>query len=441
MSKKNTIILIYPRIDYEENYKFSWTPFSVLALAATLKRSGFNPVIIDQNRCSNEEVVKKIEVYVEDVMFIGFSVMTGGGQIGHALEMAQLIREREPSLTLVWGGPHVSAMPKQTAKHDLVDIAVVGQGDITICELASAFRNGTSLDLVNGICVKSTSGNVVQTDVRRLVSKNDLPGYPWDLVDINSYVQNDITINTRTLGYVSSQGCPYRCKFCYEYGTYNAWWSGFDAERIISDVKDLMVAHSLNGVKFYDADFFVKPSRIEQFCKGILSNGLDLKWAGSANPNDILRFERRSPNLLELIRGTGCTRLLMGMESGSNKILQLINKQTTVIDLKNVIRILTHHDFIGSFTFIVGFPGETFEDLQETLKLVDHIHHISAKHETRLHIFAPYPGTPLFDLSIKHGFVPHDSFEKWSTYNYYQPQTPWLDPKIVDTVKSYTKLH
>ena len=441
MNDKNSVLLIYPKIGYHENYKFSWMPFSLLALASTLLEAEFNPVIIDQNRCSFDEIIKQVEEYIHDAIFVGLSVMTGGGQIEHALRIADHIRKIAPTIPLVWGGPHVSAMPKQSALHRLVDIAVIGQGEVTVLELAKLLRNGQPIESVDGICAKSSSSSIFCTKARKLTQKGMLPPYPWHIIDLEPYIQNDTTINTRTLGYISSQGCPYRCKFCYEYGTYNAWWSGFDASRILRDLINLKSLYDINGVKFYDADFFVRPTRVEAFCKGILNGKADLKWAGSANPHDILRLQRLKPHILRLVRDTNCTRILMGLESGSNRTLELINKHISVKELKHVVEIMTSYDFMGSFTFIVGFPGESIEDLNMTLELVEFVHKSSDKHETRLHIFAPYPGTPLYDLSIRYGFIPPKRLEEWSNYNYYMPQTPWTDKRIVDIVKKYTKLH
>ena len=89
----------------------------------------------------------------------------------------------------------------------------------------------------------------------------------------------------------------------------------------------------------------------------------------------------------------------------------------------------------------MGFPGETANDLQDTLDLVDYVHTISDRHESRIHIFAPYPGTPLYETALTYGFKPYNEFQEWSDYNYYQPQTPWLDPEIVRIVQEYTRMH
>jgi radical SAM superfamily enzyme YgiQ (UPF0313 family) len=260
-------------------------------------------------------------------------------------------------------------------------------------------------------------------------------------LDTSHYIHQDVTINTKTFGYVSSQGCPYRCRFCYEFGTYKAWWSGFKADTLIHDIQCLRDQYHINGVKFYDADFFVNSNRVNDFCHQIKKEEWSIKWAGSAHPNDILRLYKRKPELFNLIKETNCTRILIGMESGCDKILELIDKRVTSKQLQEVVQIITDYDIIGSFTFIVGFPGETVSDLQYTLKLIEYIHTLSEHHETRIHIFAPYPGTPLYKMSIKNGFTPIAEFQEWADYNYYQPQTPWLDRDIVNIVREYTKMH
>lgn len=439
---KNKIVLVYPKIDYEENYKYSWTPFSLLSLAGVLLENDFIPIIFDQNIDTVSDWISEIETQMNEVLCIGFSIMTGGGQIKHALTLAKTIKSEYPEIPLIWGGPHVSVMPHQTANHSLVDIAVVGQGEKTLVDIARALARGVKTNEIKGVVVGERTNSEHQPVLHnKLIRKNAMPNYPWHLLQMESYIRNDVTINNRTLGYISSQGCPYRCSFCYEFGTYNGWWSGFKAPKIISDIVHLVDDYAINGVKFYDADFFVNPRRVSEFCDGLIEKKLGIFWAGSANPHDILRLENRFSNLLEKIKSTNCTRILMGLESGSDKILKFINKDITVEDLKKVVIKLTNYEFIGSFTFIVGFPGETKDDLQQTFKLIDYIHSKSDLHETRLHIFAPYPGTPLFNVAIDYGFIAPKKLEEWSDYNYYQPQTPWVDAQMVDVLKNYTKMH
>lgn len=437
---KSSVILIFPKIDYEENYKHSWTPFSILSLAGVLETKNLNPILVDQNSEPNVDWFGRIEPHLDDALCVGFSIMTGGGQIGHAIELAAEIREAYPEVPLVWGGPHVSALPEQTAKHRLVDIAVVGQGDEALAEIALALQAGEPLRNIPGIYL-STNNTIHVTELRPFVRKDNLPMYPWHLVDPADYIRNDVTINSRTFGYVSSQGCPYRCKFCYEFGAYNAWWSGFEARRLFNDIKNLVNNYDINGIKFYDADFFVKHSRVKNFCSLLDTHDLKINWAGSANPNDILRMWKQDPSLLKLMQSTNCTRILMGMESGSNRMLELIDKMVTSERLYRVVDILTEYNFIGSFTFIVGFPGESVDDLNETIRLLDYIHSASEKHESRMHIFAPYPGTPLFATSLEYGFEAPSRLDDWSNYNYYQPQTPWVSADIIDIVTEYTRMH
>lgn len=281
-----------------------------------------------------------------------------------------------------------------------MDIVVAGQGDIALAEIAEKLQEGVSPENLSGVYVKGHTDHTNLALQRSFVRKENLPSYPWHLVQPDLYIREDGNINTRTFGYVSSQGCPYRCRFCYEFSTYNAWWSGFDSHRILDDIEHLVRDIQINGLKFYDADFFVNMNRVESFCRGLQERQLPVKWAGSANPNDFLRMQARKPQLLDLLKETNCTRILMGLESGSSRMLELIDKRVTPAQLRKVVQIITDCGMIGSFTFIVGFPSETIEELQATLNLMDYIHDLGARHETRVHIFAPYPGTPLFEMAV-----------------------------------------
>ena len=135
--------------------------------------------------------------------------------------------------------------------------------------------------------------------------------------------------------------------------------------------------------------------------------------------------------------------LHLPVQSGSDRVLALMKRGYTALEFKDKIRRLraVRPDISISSDFIIGFPGETVDELQATLDLVSFVHSVSPRHETRMHMFAPYPGTPLYETSIAHGFEPPTRLEQWSQYNYYQPQTPWVSDDVAELVRQYTRMH
>lgn len=437
--RRSTVILAYPKIDHEKDYTYFWMPFSLLTIAKPIIDQQLAEVVIfDGNQQGIDAWERLLDDHLDDALCIGVSVMTGGGQIAHALEMVRAAKRRDQCPPVVFGGPHVNVLAEQTVDHELVDIALVGPGQNSMPALIQA--------LVGESRLEDTPGALFWRD-KELVRGPTNPArtgvlgdYPWHLIDVASYIRDDPTIATRTLNYVSSQGCVYKCQFCYEL-TYQRKYSAMEAHSMIHDVISLQERYGLNGVKFYDADWFVNLRRAGSFCDELIERDLDLSWAASINPNDVLKARRSGLNLLEKLEASGCKRLLMGVESGSDRVLRdVIRKEITRAQIIDVASNIADHGILGSYTFIVGFPGETPAEQEETYSLMEELRALSPRPETRVHLFAPYPGTPLFEASVQAGYQPPTALEHWAHYDYYDSQTPWTDSETVRRARSNTQM-
>lgn len=431
---KQTVVLYYPKICYEKNYKFSWSPLSLLAISKLLNRNEFKIIIIDGN--SNKNYENLIKDNIEDCICVGISIMTGGGQIEDGLLFVE--RFIKSNIPVVFGGPHPTSLPEETIKNNLVDIVVRGQGEFTFNELVNSLARNLSLENILGISYKR-NGNVIHNSERRIISDlNALPDMPWELINIENYIRNDETINTRTFNLLSSYGCPFNCKFCYEVAAYQRKWACLNAERILKEISMLVLRYQINGIKFYDANFFIDTRRVIEFARGLIEKNLSIKWAASAHNKNLLKFDDKD---FGIIRDSGCTRILIGAESGSEMILKYIDKRTLPQETLEVAKRCDKFNIIASFTFITGFPNEIDSEIAKTETLIKEIRNRFPQHEIRIHIWAPFPGTSLYNEAIKNGFIPPTSLEKWSNYNYYEPQTPWLTQKSKDMVYQYTYQH
>jgi radical SAM superfamily enzyme YgiQ (UPF0313 family) len=141
---------------------------------------------------------------------------------------------------------------------------------------------------------------------------------------------------------------------------------------------------------------------------------------------------------LGLFKRSGCQRLLVGAESGSQKILELIDKKTTVEDILEFARMCKKYGFIGVFSFMVGFPDQPIEeDFNKTFDIVTKIMKIYDRHEVLVFFYSPYPGTPLFELSVKRGFNAPKSLEAWSNFDLQSAHTPWINRGKYEKIISF----
>ncbi len=428
-----TIALIHPKIFFEDNYPCSWIPFSILSIGSSLPKDKYDVCLFDENCMARSTIFERLAN--KDILMVGISIMTGGGQISNALEISEKMRNEHPEAKIVFGGPHVNVLPEQTVENALVDYAVCGMGQECLPALAECIESGKPVDDIPGIYYKK--GRTVICPFKRRACVSTLTPYDFSLIDPKLYIKFDSTISDSTLNYIASQGCPYGCSFCYEC-SYGRKYYNMRSEFVKRDIALYAEEFGVNGIKFYDADFFVNNA----ICDEIIStlSEYDLRWAASVHPNDILRNQTGASNvLLNSISKSNCTRLLMGMESGSNRILnEVIDKKARAEDYLLIAKSIAEYGIIGSYTFMVGFPGETDDERNSTFELVQQLRELDAMIETKVHIYLPYPGTPLFKQSVALGHKPPERLEDWSDYNYYKSMTPWTDVRLEEKIAEYT---
>ena len=432
---KQKVVLVHPKTLHERNYRNFWITYSVLSIGSQLTNNGYDVKIIDNNfeQRSPNEIVS--ELTRPDL--VGVSTMIGH-QISEGLDFAAKIKERFPRTTTVFGGSAPTILPEQFLGSDYVDIVVRGQGEQTSLETAEALKEKKGLENISGISYKNNDRKAVHNNPRTPISRDFFAAYNYLLVDPKDYIRSDEHISNRVLNHVSSQGCPFGCGFCSEVVLYNKKWSSESLERMMQEVRELVEIHKADGIKFYDANFFVNKKRALSFAEKVKKRGWNIQWAASAHPKNLLVLNNDE---LRTISESGCSRILIGAESGNNEELKYINKDMTTEDVLEIARRLGSVGIHGSFTVIVGYPGFPEENIARTLDFGRKIASISQLHEIKAHIYAPYPGTPLYQDAIRQGFVDPKTLDDWANYDYYEVQTPWLRSEVTQQIRDFNLNH
>jgi len=412
-----SVTLFYPDTGTRE---IALPPFSLLAIGSCLETKGFHVKIIDAR--VDRDYREKICNTSSNSFFFGVSSMTGP-QIKGGLEAAKLVRGKSSQIPIVWGGFHPTFLPIQALKHPLVDIVVKGQGEVTALELAERLEAQRDLEDVKGILYKK-NGRIIATEERSIEDMNNFPPMNYGLVDVEKYIVHDVS--PRTVAYFSSRGCVHRCGFCAISKFYGRQWSGLKPERVVNEIENLLESFRIDGIKFLDDNFFVDRNRVKQICNLLVERGLDIKWNASARCDYICSF---NSNMLAAMRKSGCHTIEFGAESGSEKILNLISKDITVKDILTSAKICRQYGFIAAYSFMMGFPTETQNDLKETMKLMDQLQEMLPAIEMNMFIYTPYPATPLYDLAIQNRFKPPENLEEWSRFTHNNVVVPWLNGK------------
>lgn len=363
------------------------------------------------------------------------SAMTGK-PIHYALEVSKIVRENS-EVPIIWGGIHPTLLPMQTLEHPLIDAVVQGDGEVTLYETLKALEEGRSFHGIHGLHFKE-NGKLIENPKRSPTDLNSLPDEipPYDLVDFKKYKRAGFTETSFSI--LTSSGCPHRCTFCHVPAT-DSKWIPEGVDRTMRHIKYIMDKYNPDYLYINDNDFFVNLKRAEALFTEMKKEKIDVVVGFRGTRIDEL--VRADHKLFSLMEDIGVRELHIGVESGSQRILDYIKKDIKVDDVISVNKKLLKHPKIRpSYNFFTGVPGETEHDLDLTtrlaLKLLRENPYAQISSMTE---FAPYPGTELYDIAIEYGYQPPKRLEEWADLD---PGTaakkcPWINEerkKLMDVL-------
>jgi anaerobic magnesium-protoporphyrin IX monomethyl ester cyclase len=406
-------------------------PNSLLSLCDPLIEAGFNPRIIDTALEGWSDVV------LDDPLFVGFSIYTDSN-IAIALKIAAMVRQKHPDVPLVWGGSHAITIPDQTARHPLVDFVCYGEGETAVVELARALSEGKrSFEQVRGFIWKDHNGVCVKNAPSPNVELDRLQVYPYDVLNQDAY-----NLKNGKVYYEASRGCTYSCRFCsYDHSS----WRYRSAQRVIEDLVKIDKKFSPEEIQIIDANHFMKLDWVQEIWSEKKKRGLPFRWETNCRFDTLSRMDDR---VLDTIAQSGCYQLRLGAESGSQKILDYLNKGITVGQILTGIRRCREHKIDPLISFMIGYPHEDDRDVEATVSLIDTIRkEFPEAGINGLYQFQPYPNSKIYDDIRKEFTIPEpESLEGWARYQIFEMHRsafPWLDDRryrrcqLLNSIVSY----
>jgi len=441
MNNAADVILIYPKTGMDFGSTVA-PPHSLLAIAAPLDKEGYRIKIIDQ-RIDRKWQVHLIEALKAKPICVGISTMTGI-HIKFAIEVARVIRSyTDGKIPIVWGGPHPSILPEQTLQNEYVDIVCIGEGEISFLELVKALEIKGSLLGIKGIAFKDGS-QIIKNPPVPLIDIEQLLPVPWHLVNVEDYIHTDMYLkkSSRTLDIgQTSRGCPFNCGFCCSASLRMRKWRAMSVQRSLDLIIDPIKKFKLNGIWIRDDEFYIDRERVNKICEGIIRENLNICWYTSGTRVDV--FNKATDEQIDLLKRSGAYVLKYGAESGSDRILKLMNKGITVQDTIKANLKAKKHGIIPAFSLMVAFPTETAEERNKTIELMFRLRkeNPSAQFEA-IATYTALPGTPLYDFARQNGLKPPATLEGWVEWNFidYDLQgnrIPWFnyrDRKIIGNI-------
>ena len=411
-----------------EKGRYVHFPLGILYLAASLQENGFEPRLVDLR------VQDFTPADLDGALYLGVSHMTGSMQIPPALACAEISQSK--GVPVVFGGAHASMLLEQTAAHPLVDIAVKGEGEEVVVEIAEHFQGKRELRSIKGIAYKEDSGRVVTTGDRKPPLFDKVTSLPYDLLPMEKYLPSKIDF-----GYQSSRGCPHRCAFCAEVALYPKTWRAKSAKVVVGEIEEIIERFHPKRIFFYDSNFFCSKKRVEEFCNLIIERGIKTTFYGECRFD---YFHKYTPEFLGLIKRAGFNENLFGGESGSDATLAFIKKDITTDQILKSIKMCKEVGLKSFTSFMIGFPGETDEEMMKTLDIYDKIMAIDpvGAKINGMFVYTPFPGTELFETVVREwGYVPPRTLDEWGKLELYDSSNiTWLDDKKKQRVQTISAL-
>ncbi|HWB86673.1 MAG TPA: radical SAM protein [Bryobacteraceae bacterium] len=410
-SKK--IVFFFPAFSSQE----ATAPLGILAVSTPLLRAGYEVRLIDSTITPNFH--KRVLEELSDALCLAVSLVTGP-MIRETAALAKAAKQMYPDLPVVLGGWHPSLLPHQTLAAEYVDVVMNGQGEDAMLEIVQRIEQGESFDGIDGVGYKK-DGRLIFNRPRALKPISELPPKAYQLADFDAYQR---VCGRRWAMYVSSLACPFNCSYCTNQGVYGRKWNALEPEQVAEETTDLVSRYNLQLLWIVDDNFLVDRERALLIAEGICRRGVSFEWSIQASTNLVSRF---SVDELKLLRRSGLTQVSQGADSGSARVLALMNKKFQKIETIYMAAEKLHQaDIRPSFNMIFAYPGERDEDRKESIRLIMDICRKYPGAEFWTNIFTPYPGSPIMDRSAELGLEMPKTFEGWSDFFPRYTVLPWL---------------
>jgi len=405
-------------------------PLGLAYLASSLREAGHRPVIIDAigerpeqtvpiddklmlRGLTFEEICERIPPESD---LIGISGMFSSEWV-QIRQLVNLIGDRFPDKTLICGGEHFSAVPELSLKScSSVDAVVLGEGEETLVELADRLSDGTEWSDVRGLVLRTEHGGFVRTEARpRIRQLDDIPPPAWDLVPLSNYLESGLSYGVNrgpAMPLLASRGCPFQCTFCSNPSMWGTRWLARSPEKVIDEIEEYVGLYQIANVDFCDPTAVVRKDWIMAFCRGLVDRGLNVTWQLPSGT----RTEAIDSEVAEWMYRAGCRNLNYAPESGSVSTLKRIKKKVNLDSLSDSLQGAVQAGLNVKLNIVLGFPEDSHADVWRTIGLLVKLSWLGA-HDVSAGVFAPYPGSELYDELVAAGQIDHsDAF--WNKLAY-----------------------
>lgn len=389
-----------------------FTPYELLSVGGIIRKKLSKEIFLIDAIADNlaiDGVIDKLNKLEPDVIVC----ITGFECFSDDIIAIKAVKSAFQHSIIMLIGHYPTLFPEKTLKASGADFIIHGEPDLSIIELISTIETGEDISKVNGVSyIKNTIFYSLYNNTR-ISNINELPLPAHDLLYSDSYSEPLLTKPYAVIQ--SARGCPYQCNFCVK--SFGSKLTEKSPERIIEEIESLVKFRKIKSFRFTDDTFSLNPNRVIAICKKMVESKLNyLEWVC------LSRVDTINEEMLYWMNKAGCKRIYFGVESGSKKILDLLNKKTNLEEALKMLLLTKKFNIQTSGFFMIGVPGETIEDIDLSIDFA-----IKAKLDfIAIGKFTPYPGTSFFDKykdKINFNIYPYSltlNSSEQDTYEYFE---------------------
>jgi anaerobic magnesium-protoporphyrin IX monomethyl ester cyclase len=416
---------------YNPQAVFYTMPLALVAVGSHLDPERYEVVIVDARL--EKDPAAALRAQLDGALCLGVTVLTGS-PIDDAVRASRAAKAYRSDLPVIWGGWHPSMFGRECLDEPSVDVTVQAQGEVTfheICDRLAAGEPVQALDGCLGCTYRTADGEKRQNLPRSLMDINGLRPHDYHLLPVERYYELK---GKPQLDYISSQGCAFRCAFCADPFVYNRKWVGLAPERMGEEIEDLWRRYRFDDLSFQDETYFTYAPRVEAVADEFLRRGLRITWAATMRAD---QGDRLSEEAMAKCKRSGLRRVIIGVESGSQEMMDHIKKDIKLEQVFLSAEKCRRHGVKVIFPFIIGFPGETGASVRASLDMAKRLRAMSPEFETPIFYFKPYPGSSLTDDAVRDGYTLPCSLDEWSRFDIYGSAGPWVSPEVYRKVERF----
>lgn len=425
-SKEMDILFVYPPISVNERYGNkrlgkvggNLPPLGIAYIASYLRDAGFKVGIIDGPAydLTQEEILDKIKELKPRA--IGFSAITSN--FHRAIMLAEKVKELFPDILTLVGGHHASILPAEVLKENsCFDISVFGEGEETTLELLKKFKgndydskrflgNTGSLGRISGIAFRDSGVVKISEPRAPIANLDDLPFPAWDLLPMDRYIPlPNQYLNKPIIHMVAIRGCAFQCSFCSNNHVFGRKLRAISPRRLVEIIKYAKTKFGTREVSFWDDSMTTNKQWLNSFCEEMMKENMGITWTCYSRVDTVDR------EALKIMKKAGCWNIFYGFESGNQELLNIIDKNITLEDIRNAVKWTKEAGIEVRASFMIALPGETPEMAKKTIDFALSLDIDYAQFS----ITTPFPRTRLYEDAEKYGTVVKD----FSKYNLWEP--------------------